>query len=83
MSRNRTLAMSHQDLNLGSRTNMLDGLLMTKEGAIKRSNMSSIEPKKEKEQLYTRVYVLGASGHLGFTCTDSVVKFPKLCSYNI
>jgi hypothetical protein len=56
---------------------------MTKEGAIKRSNMSSIEPKKEKEQLYTRVYVLGASGHLGFTCTDSVVKFPKLCSYNI
>jgi alpha-tubulin suppressor-like RCC1 family protein len=27
--------------------------------------------------------VLGAAGHLGFTCNESVVKFPKLCSYNI
>lgn len=43
--------------------------------------MNSIEPKKE--QLYTRVYVLGTSGNLGFTCNESVVKFPKLCSYNI
>lgn len=49
---------------------------------------SSQNDKSEGQQMFTRVYVMGETkfGQLGFMLdkqTDSMIKMPKLCNYNV